>query len=282
MFFERDMMIGFHQERELELDLRAALGSGQFFLNVQPQVDRRGGVSGGEALLRWSHPVRGLLLPDQFIALAESSGAIVELGGWVLRAGCELLARMRRAGCHQTLSINVSPAQFNHPEFVSLVRDALETSHAPADSLILEITENLFISDVAHVSARLNELVAIGVRFSIDDFGTGFSSLSYLRQLPLYEIKIDRSFTAGLPHDAACAGIVRSILSMGSQLGLNVVAEGVETIEQSRFVMTHGCAVQQGYLHGRPTSVEEFLQRVGAGDHPCDPRVSGNAEGRTG
>lgn len=258
--FESGMMAGFHEQLMLEKDLRAAIGTGQFSLHVQPQVDRAGSVIGGEALLRWQHPQRGLVPPDQFIPIAESSGAIVELGNWVLHAGCEILARMRRAGALQTLSINISPAQFSHPDFVSQVRDALESCRAPADGLILEITENLLISDITQVRSRLDELVAIGLRFSIDDFGTGFSSLSYLRQLPLYEIKIDRSFIGNLPHDAASAGIVRSILSMGSHLDLNVVAEGVETREQSQFLLTHGCAVQQGWLHGRPAPAEDFLR----------------------
>lgn len=259
VFFERKMMDGFHEQLELEEDLRAAIGSEQFFLQVQPQVGRAGVSIGGEALLRWAHPLRGLVPPDQFIPLAEACGAIVELGGWVLSAGCAILARMHAAGKRQTLSINISPKQFNHPGFVSQVRRALESSGAPPGGLILEITENILISDVAAVAARLNELVSLGVRFSIDDFGTGFSSLGYLQKLPLYEIKIDRSFTAGLPQDAASVGIVRSILSMGSHLDLNVVAEGVETVETSNFLHLHGCPVQQGWFHGRPMDVEQFL-----------------------
>ena len=259
VFFERKMMDGFHEQLELEEDLRSAIGSEQFFLQVQPQVGRAGVSIGGEALLRWAHPLRGLVPPDQFISLAENCGAIVELGGWVLSAGCRILARMQSAGHLQTLSVNISPKQFNHPGFVPRVREALESSGALPVGLILEITENLLISDVAGVAARLNELVSLGVRLSIDDFGTGYSSLGYLQQLPLYEIKIDRSFTAGLPHDAASVGIVRSILSMGSHLGLKVVAEGVETAEVSTFLHTHGCPAQQGWFHGRPMDVEQFL-----------------------
>jgi diguanylate cyclase (GGDEF)-like protein len=259
VFFERRMMDGFQEQRGLEEDLRAAIGSEQLFLQVQPQVGRAGATIGGEALLRWQHNLRGLVPPDQFIPLAETCGVIVELGGWVLSAGCRILARMHAAGNRQSLSINISPMQFNHPGFVSQVYEALESSGAPPDSLILEITENLLIADVAGVAARLKELVSLGVRFSIDDFGTGFSSLGYLQQLPLYEIKIDRSFTAGLPQDAASVGIVRSILSMGSHLNLNVVAEGVETTDVSSFLHAHGCAVQQGWFHGRPMDVEQFL-----------------------
>jgi diguanylate cyclase (GGDEF)-like protein/PAS domain S-box-containing protein len=262
VFFERKMMDGFQDQLELEEDLRAAICSQQFFLQVQPQVGRAGVSIGGEALLRWAHPSRGLVPPDQFIPLAETCGAIVELGGWVLSAGCRILARMHAAGNQQTLSVNISPMQFNHPGFVSQVREALASSGAPPGGLVLEITENLLISDIVGVAARLNELVSLGVRFSIDDFGTGFSSLGYLRQLPLYEIKIDRSFTAGLPQDPASVGIVRSILSMGSHLDLNVVAEGVETAEVSDFLRAHGCPVQQGWFHGRPMDVEQFLRSL--------------------
>ena len=257
--FEHAMMAGFHERLALEEDLRAAIGSPQLFLHVQPQVDRWGTVGGGEALLRWRHPERGLVPPDQFIPLAESCGAIVELGLWVLHAGCRILVELRRGHGHQTLAINISPVQFNHPDFVAQVREALHVNHAPADGLILEITEGLLITDVAQVTERLRELVALGVRFSIDDFGTGFSSLGYLRQLPLHEIKIDRSFIVGLPNDVASAGIVCSILSMGSHLGLHVVAEGVETPEQALFLTQHGCPAQQGWLHGRPMPPDAFL-----------------------
>ena len=260
IFFEHAMMAGFHDRLALEEDLRAAIGSPQLFLHVQPQVDRWGAVSGGEALLRWRHPERGLVPPDQFIPLAESCGVIVELGIWVLHAGCRILVDLRQGGGDQTLAINISPVQFNHPDFVAHVREALSASRAPADGLILEITEGLLITDVAHVTERLRELVALGVRFSIDDFGTGFSSLGYLRQLPLHEIKIDRSFIVGLPNDVASAGIVCSILSMGSHLGLHVVAEGVETPEQAMFLAQHGCPSQQGWLHGRPMAPQPFLQ----------------------
>jgi diguanylate cyclase (GGDEF)-like protein/PAS domain S-box-containing protein len=272
VFFEQAMMSGFHDRLALEEDLRAAIGSPQMFLHVQPQVDGMGVVNGGEALLRWRHPERGMVPPDQFIPLAESCGAIIDLGIWVLRAGCEILVDLRKDGGRQTMAINISPVQFNHPDFVSHVRDALAASNAPADGLILEITEGLLITDVNRVTDRLRELVAMGVRFSIDDFGTGFSSLGYLRQLPLYEIKIDRSFIVGLPHDVASAGIVCSILSMGSHLGLHVVAEGVETCEQSKFLASHGCPSQQGWLHGRPMPPEGFLVASdnGRGDGECE------------
>ena len=158
-----------------------------------------------------------------------------------------------------------SMAQFSHPEFVGRVKQALASSRAPAEGLIMEITESVLISDIQNVTERLHELVQLGVRFSIDDFGTGFSSLAYLRQLPLHEIKIDRSFIAGLPEDVANVGIVRSILAVGSHLGLLVIAEGVETQEQADFLQAQGCRLQQGWLHGRPGSEAQFIETITAG-----------------
>ena len=276
VLFEADMMAGFQERMALEDDLRAAVGSSQFTLHVQPQVDKAGRICGGEALLRWNHPVKGNVPPDQFIAVAESCGAIVDLGRWVLRSGCAVLARIASVDPLLTLSVNISPVQFMHADFVADVRQALAESAARADRLILEITEGLLISDIEEARLRLEELVGLGVRFSIDDFGTGFSSLSYLRQLPLHEIKIDRSFMSGLPSDSASAGIVRSILSMGQHLGLQVVAEGVEQDEQSRFLAAHGCDIQQGWLHGRPVPVDGFM-RLLAGTSRSDAVVAASA-----
>ena len=264
--FESGMMSGFQERLALEGDLRAAIGTEQLRLHLQIQTriqaDGQRRPAGAEALLRWLHPVRGWVPPDQFIPLAESTGSIVELGRWVLDEGCRVLARMARTGLQLPLSINISPAQFQHADFVAHVHGALEASGAAPQHLILEITENLLISRIDAAVQRMHALAALGVRFSIDDFGTGFSSLGYLRRLPLYEIKIDRSFIAGLPGDAAAVGIVQSILAMGSHLGLHVVAEGVETAPQAQFLDQQGCDAQQGWLHGRPAPVDEWLQRL--------------------
>jgi diguanylate cyclase (GGDEF)-like protein/PAS domain S-box-containing protein len=259
-FFKQEMMDGVNDRLAIETELLIAIGTEQLFLEIQPQISRNGSVVAGEALLRWQHPTRGLIPPDQFIPIAEACGIIVDLGNWVLREGCKILRSLNLQSNNQALAINISPVQFNHPSFIDHVRDALSGSGAPADGLILEITEGLLITDVERVADRLRELVALGVRFSIDDFGTGFSSLAYLQQLPLYEIKIDRRFVNGLPDELASGGIVRSILSMGLHLGLNVVAEGVETEEQSAYLSRLGCPVQQGWLHARPMPVEKFLE----------------------
>ncbi|TDM08778.1 MAG: hypothetical protein C4K60_05145 [Ideonella sp. MAG2] len=262
--FEATMMDGFLQQRSLEEDLRQALARHQFHLLVQPQIGADGQVIGGEALLRWQHPVRGLVSPAEFIPLAERSGAILELGLWVLQRGCAILAQMQARSPAASLSINISPLQFNHPAFESQMQQALQDSGAAPQGLMLEITEGLLLSDLAQVGDKMRRITQQGVRFSIDDFGTGFSSLNYLRRLPLHEIKIDRSFVAGLPQDQPSVGIVRSILSMGHHLHLNLVAEGVETAEQARFLAEHQCNVQQGWLHGHPMPVEAFLARLAA------------------
>jgi len=265
VLFKQDMLAEFHDRISLETDLRSAIGTDQIQLHLQPQVDGSGRVVGAEALLRWRHPTRGSVPPDQFIPLAEASGLIFELGAWVLEEGCAMLQRLRAVDNELRLAINISPIQFSHPEFVGRVKQALASSRAPAEGLIMEITESVLISDIQNVTERLHELVQLGVRFSIDDFGTGFSSLAYLRQLPLHEIKIDRSFIAGLPEDVANVGIVRSILAVGSHLGLLVIAEGVETQEQADFLQAQGCRLQQGWLHGRPGSEAQFIETITAG-----------------
>lgn len=275
--FEGSMMDVFLEQSSLEDDLQQAVSGDQLRLFVQPQVGRQGRIVGGEALLRWHHPTRGLVGPAEFIPLAESSGAIIELGRWVLQRGCAVLARMRAEGsAHQTLAINVSPLQFTHADFVADVRDALHQSGAPADALILEITEGLLMSDLAQVGPKLRELAERGVRFSIDEFGTGFSSLSYLRQLPLHEIKIDRRFISGLPADQASVGIVRSLVAMGEHLGLRVVAEGVETPAQADFLGAYSQVVQQGWLHGRPQPADEFLGALSRRTNSPEPQHHGD------
>jgi diguanylate cyclase (GGDEF)-like protein len=258
--FQPGMMQGLQHAVSLEAELRAALQEGQLELHVQPLVGVRGQMRRGEALLRWNHPHRGWVPPAQFIAMAERSGLIEDIGLWVLRRGCEILALANRDGQPTELSINISPAQFQQRSFVSDVRTAIEAAGARADRLILEITENLLIQQVDDVVLRMQELVDLGVRFSIDDFGTGFSSLAYLRRLPLYEVKIDRSFVSGLPDDNASAGIVQSILAMCRHLGLEVVAEGVETETQSQLLRANQCPYEQGWLHGRPMPVQQWLK----------------------
>jgi diguanylate cyclase (GGDEF)-like protein/PAS domain S-box-containing protein len=260
-FFEAAMQAEVEEQLQLEQDLQRAIDTGQIAVHLQPQVDARGRPLGGELLLRWTDPRRGPVSPARFIPLAEETGLILPLGELVLRRACEALARLRAAGSELHLSVNVSPRQFRKDDFVERVRALLCETGAPADGLILEVTEGLLIENWQATLARMQELVALGVRFSIDDFGTGYSSLGYLKKLPLYELKIDKSFVDDAPGDPSDTAIVQSILSVARHLGLHVVAEGVETQEQAAFLVAHGCQGLQGYLYARPMPLADWLRQ---------------------
>ena len=258
-FFEAAMQTEVEERLAIEHDMQDGIDAGQFALHIQPQVDARGAVVGGELLLRWTHPVRGAVPPNQFIPLAEESALILRLGDFVLQRGCEALAQLQRSGHALALSVNVSPRQFRRADFVDRVRDALQRSGARAEGLILEVTEGLLIENWTDTVSRMEELVAMGLRFSIDDFGTGYSSLAYLKKLPLYELKIDRTFVRDTPDDPNDTAIVEAILSVSKHLGLRVVAEGVETREQADFLRSRGCDCLQGYFFGRPEPLQGWL-----------------------
>lgn len=261
-FFEAQMQSEVEERLAMEQDLQLALAGDQFDVHVQPQVDAQGRVVGGELLLRWQHPQRGNVPPNIFIPLAEESTLILQLGQMVLQRACEALARLQQAGRQWTLSVNVSPRQFRSPDFVDCVSHVLKESGADARGLILEVTEGLLIDNWQDTVSRMSELVALGLRFSIDDFGTGYSSLAYLKKLPLYELKIDRTFVRDTPGDPNDTAIVEAILSVSQHLGLRVVAEGVETEEQAAFLKSHGCQCLQGYLYARPTPLAGWLDDV--------------------
>ena len=258
-FFEAKMQSEVEERLAMEQDLQLALAGDQFDVHVQPQVDAQGRIVGGELLLRWQHPQRGNVPPNIFIPLAEESTLILQLGQMVLQRACEALARLQQAGRHWSLSVNVSPRQFRSADFVDCVSHALKEAGADAHGLILEVTEGLLIENWQDTVSRMGELVALGLRFSIDDFGTGYSSLAYLKKLPLYELKIDRTFVRDTPGDPNDTAIVEAILSVSQHLGLRVVAEGVETEEQAAFLTSHGCQCLQGYLYARPTPLAGWL-----------------------
>ncbi|MES2105061.1 MAG: EAL domain-containing protein [Pseudomonadota bacterium] len=258
-FFESAMQFEVEQRLTMERDLAEAIATEQFQVYLQPQIGRDGRAVGAELLARWRHPVRGAVSPSIFIPVMEESGMILKLGDWVLRQGCLTLVRLAEAGKPMPLSINVSPKQFRQADFVQTVCTVLAETGAPASLLVLEVTEGLLIDNLEDTIARMVQLAALGVRFSIDDFGTGYSSLAYLKKLPLYELKIDKSFVKDAPTDASDAAIVQSILSMAKHLGLRVVAEGVETQEQADFLIASGCDCLQGYLFARPMPVADWL-----------------------
>ncbi len=267
-FFDPQMQAALNARTALEADLRAGLEHGQFALHYQPQVDAGGRILGAEALLRWAHPQRGMIAPDEFIPLAEETALILPLGAWVLESACEQLQRWstRPETAGWMLSINVSAVQFRRPEFADQVIDTLARSGANPLRLRLEITESLLLDRIDDVVARMHTLKRYGVGFSIDDFGTGYSSLAYLKQLPLDELKIDRSFVRDLLCDPNDAAIARAIITLAHALDLQVVAEGVETPAQRDFLAAQGCRGFQGYLFGHPVPADELTRAPSAAD----------------
>ncbi|WP_373994637.1 putative bifunctional diguanylate cyclase/phosphodiesterase [Massilia sp. 9096] len=273
--FETTMLAEAENTLTLERDLAHAVDKGQLALHLQLQVGRDGAPIGAEVLLRWRRADGVLLPPDVFIPVAEASGLIVPIGAWVLRQSLKAWLELERIGYPLPLSINVSPRQFREPDFVATVRAALMETGVPPDQLILEVTEGLLVDDLDETAARMRELAQLGVRFSIDDFGTGYSNLAYLRKMPLYELKIDRSFLRDTPHDINGTAIVQSILAMAGHLGLRVMAEGVETAAQARFLEANGAPCMQGYLFGRPMPLDALIDRLA--EHKA-PRMAPSLE----
>jgi diguanylate cyclase (GGDEF)-like protein len=253
-FFERSMDAEIHARRDLETGLRDALSRGEFALRYQPFVDVASGAAVGfEALVRWNHPSRGVVSPAEFIAVAEDTGLIVPLGEWVLRRAC---ADAVAWPGHVRVAVNISAAQFKGG-LVQTILSALAASGLSPNRLELEITETVLMQDNESSLRVLHQLRALGVRIAMDDFGTGYSSLSYLRSFPFDQIKIDRSFVRELPHDRDCLAIVRSIVGLGTSLGIATIAEGVETEAQLAAVRDEGCTEVQGYLFGAPQPAAE-------------------------
>jgi EAL domain-containing protein (putative c-di-GMP-specific phosphodiesterase class I) len=244
----------------IESDLRTAVANSQFVLHYQPQIDDGGRVIGAEALLRWQHPQRGMIPPAKFIPVAEETGLIVPIGEWVLKKACaQLVAWAANPDtAHITLAVNVSAQQFRQPDFVGQVLEILARSGARASHLKLELTESMLVKDLDEVVAKMSALKDLGVGFSLDDFGTGFSSLSYIKRLPLDQIKIDQSFVRDLPEDPNDMAIVRTLVGLGRSLGLAVIAEGVETDGQRAWLAANDCHAFQGYLFSKPVPVDQF------------------------
>ncbi|OYQ39763.1 diguanylate cyclase [Rhodoferax sp. TH121] len=259
-FFDPQMLAAIETRAELERDLRQSLAQGEFALYYQLQVSDENRPMGVEALVRWCHPSRGIVSPLVFIGLAEETGLIVPLGEWVMRTACEQLARWARepGRAELQMAVNVSALQFRQDSFVELVRTILQDTGANPELLKLELTESLVLDDVQGTIAKMRELKTLGLRFSMDDFGTGQSSLTYLTKLPLDQLKIDQSFIRNLGEQAADAVMVQTILGMAETLDLEVIAEGVETEEQYEFLMAHGCHLFQGYLFATPLPVREL------------------------
>jgi EAL domain-containing protein (putative c-di-GMP-specific phosphodiesterase class I) len=258
-FFSPALQTAVNARATLEEDLRQAIKAGQFMLYYQPLV-ARGRLTGAEALIRWQHPKRGLVRPDEFIPLAEETGLILPLGDWVLETACAQLAVWagREQTAHLTLAVNISALQFRQSGFVATVLSALERSGANPNHLKLELTESMLVENFEEVIAKMTELKGHGLNFSLDDFGTGYSSLAYLKRLPLSLLKIDRAFVRDMLVDATSGAIAQTIISLGRAMGLSVIAEGVENEEQRGFLAGLGCHTFQGFLFSPPLPLEQF------------------------
>jgi predicted signal transduction protein with EAL and GGDEF domain len=267
-FFEAGMDETMQARRQLEMDLRQALLRKEFEVFYQPLIDiPTQKVNACEALLRWRHPVRGMVPPDNFIPLAEEIGLIVDIGEWVLAEACK---EAKNWAEDISVAVNVSPTQFNSMRLVGAVeRVLMETGLAP-NRLELEITESVLINDTSHTIDLLHRLKALGVRIAMDDFGTGYSSLSYLRRFPFDKLKIDRSFIGDLTRDPEASAIVRAVIQLANTLGMSTTAEGVEEVGQRDLLQALNCRQLQGYLVSRPidaTALHAFLDpRGGSGE----------------
>ncbi len=264
LFFEPDMDFGSNQLLLLENDLRLALEYNDFTLNYQPQVNLvNGTVCGAEALLRWKHPGKGFVSPAEFIPVAEETGQIILIGEWVLRTACAQLAEWRRQGITKfPMSVNLSVRQLRQPDLAQMIVSILEETGLHPNDLELEITEGVMMNDAQASMSFMRKMNELGVKLAIDDFGTGYSSLSYLKKMPLDRLKIDQSFIRDVVTDENDAAIVRSTINLGHQFKLQVIAEGVETLEQLDFLRAWGCDEIQGYFFSRPLPAEEFAMFV--------------------
>jgi diguanylate cyclase (GGDEF)-like protein/PAS domain S-box-containing protein len=263
-FFDPQMQITINTRAELERDLLYALAHQQFELHYQLQIDDANKPLGAEALIRWVHPERGLISPVDFIPIAEDSDIIIKIGKWVLNTACAQLNTWQKSEHNKelSLSINVSAKQFHHVDFVDTVKSAIAIHNINPSYLKLELTETLLLRNVDGMIAKMNALAIIGIQFSLDDFGTGYSSLQYLKQLPLYQLKIDQSFVHDLGINSSNEIIVTTIISMSHSLGLSVIAEGVESHAQKQYLLNQGCTHFQGYLFSKPKPIDEFEQLI--------------------
>lgn len=262
-FYTDALNITLTKRFELERDLRIALRKSQFELYYQPQYDlKSGSVSGYEVLLRWNHPTRGIIGPENFIDVAEATGLIEPLGEWILAQACERLVELRAQNKNLKLSVNVSAKQFSKGDFRDKIVKILSRTRIPAESLELELTESALLENVEQSISTLEVLRQAGVSLAIDDFGTGYSSFSRLQQLPVSRVKIDRSFIQNIPTNQSNCCISRAMISVAHDLGIEVVAEGVETHQQALFLSEAGCDVLQGYYVGRPKAFNQMTNKA--------------------
>jgi diguanylate cyclase (GGDEF)-like protein len=263
-FFTRELNALMIERLAMESSLRRALERDQFMLEYQPRVDlKTGGIIGAEALIRWRLPEQGVVAPGRFIPLAEETGLIVPIGKWVLKAACAQNKAWQTAGLEPIIvSVNVSARQFRQDNLARTVAEVLEETGLEARYLEIELTESMVMHDAQQLVAMLGDLKRLGVQISVDDFGTGYSSLSYLKRFPVDRLKVDRSFVEHLATDSDDATIVRAIITLGHNLGLKVVAEGVEQPEQLNFLRLNHCDEAQGFIYCRPVDSDELATKL--------------------
>jgi len=258
-FFEKKMQASVDRRLLIEKELRHVVDRGELILLYQPQLNSRGQCAGAEALLRWNHPERGVVVPNEFIPIAEDSALILQLGRWVIREACRNMKAWLKQGLEfDHIAVNVSPRQFQQGDIVGEIHSALTDFGVPSDKLMIEITEGIIVNHTDETIDKMLRLKALGVRLSVDDFGTGYSSLLYLKQLPLSQLKIDQSFVRDLASDENDLVIVETILSMANHLSLDVVAEGVETEEQYLLLKNRDCQFFQGYFFSKPVTAQHL------------------------
>ncbi|MDF3983276.1 EAL domain-containing protein [Luteibacter sp. PPL201] len=260
--------------RMMDIEMRKAIANGHFMLHYQPQIDEAGNVVGAEALIRWRHAKMGEIPPVKFIPLAEETGLIVPIGNWIMRAACAQLAQWdaRPETRRLSMAVNISASQFRQPDFVQNMYDIVRVSGVNPSKLKLELTESMFVDDVGATVAKMSALKNMGLAWSLDDFGTGYSSLSVLNSFPLSQIKIDKSFVQGMLNNAANMAVTEAIIELAEKLNLQVVAEGVETVEQLNRLRQAGCRIYQGYLFSPPLGIDafhEFLSSEASRAEPC-------------
>ena len=278
-FFSRAIKTQSIERLTLESALRRALEREQFLLHYQPKIDMVSGqITGVEALLRWTHPDLGLVPPGQFIPLAEETGMIVPIGRWVLKEACaQNMAWQRRGLRPVTMAVNLSPRQFADEHLLQDVDEALLASGMSPVLLQLEVTESMVMRNVSRAIRVLDAIQNRGIRLAIDDFGTGYSSMSLMKQFPIDTIKIDRSFVRDLSHDSEDQAIAQAIISMGKALGMTVIAEGVETVEQQEFLRSHACDEMQGFLFSKPLPPRELAELLRTASAPVSPPLQPDA-----
>lgn len=264
-FFTATINDTFHYNMNLEQEMASALEEGQFKLYYQPKLElKTNKILGAEALIRWEHPTLGLLLPDCFISLAESTGFIVKLGQWVVEEACRTIAKLNRVyiGINLNLSVNVSTRQFQLGDLYSVIKSSLEHSDIDGSQLSLEITESIMLNNDEKMIEILTKIKALGIKIFMDDFGLGYSSLSYLSRLPIDNIKIDKEFVSDIPKDGSSSALLDAICAMGDALNMEVIAEGVEEENQHQYLLTRNCYAYQGFLYSEAIPENRYIEMI--------------------